>query len=282
MNVLATFPGRYGDLIWALPTVRALSRRLDQPVDLQIAGEFASIVPLLGAQLYLGRIYADPAWSLTPPDEWHAPVPTWVDTPYDYIFHLGYRGWPQRALPFETLDNLHVSWPVGWARIEDRDLDLQTPWITVLGPGAPCEVAVGFTEAWFELKYGLMLCLERRFDDRYPRLVLTPPGSRWQTEPLPGTLSVLAGSWLDQARAIRNADRFLGDCSALHVLSVALGTPAIICEPMEARWNPIFYPLGMDGPQVRVVKGNDDKPTFDARHVGDTLEQRLQQIKEIS
>ncbi len=46
---LCTFPGRYGDIIWALPTVRGISE-VEGPVDLLIAGEFASIVPLLEQQ----------------------------------------------------------------------------------------------------------------------------------------------------------------------------------------------------------------------------------------
>jgi hypothetical protein len=68
---------------------------------------------------------------------------------------------------------------------------------------------------------------------------------------------------------------FLGDCSAWHVLAMAMGIPVVLVEPLEARWNPIFYPLGMDGPQVTMVRGNDGNPTFDARHVADALTRAL-------
>jgi hypothetical protein len=62
MRVLVTFPGRYGDLLWALPSVRAVSEAIGGPVDLVIAGPFGSIVPLLEQQDYLGTVTARPDW----------------------------------------------------------------------------------------------------------------------------------------------------------------------------------------------------------------------------
>jgi hypothetical protein len=269
MKILCTFPGRYGDLLWTLPSIRALSRRVGQPINLLIAGEFASITLLLQQQPYLGQIITDPAWSLSPPNEWQAPP----ISGFDLTFHLGYRGWPTLALPYEALHNLNAETvdagmrSAGMGNIQPSELALTDPWIQVDGPGPPCELAVGFTEAWFELKLGLLASLDRYLP---PYVQLTPPGSRWTTEGV-GLVAVQAGDWLIHARTIRNSERFLGDCSALHVLAVAMGIPAIICEPMEARWNPIFYPVGMDGPQVTVVKGTDGRPTFDARHCRDML-----------
>ena len=107
-----------------------------------------------------------------------------------------------------------------------------------------------------------------------PLLQLTPVhnGGRWGDTPF--SIATHSCTWPQAARHIRHAKVFLGDCSALHVLAVALGTPVVLVEPMEARWNPIFYPLGMDG-AVQVVKGNDGRPTWDARHVGDVLRERL-------
>lgn len=268
--VHTTFPGRYGDILWALPAIRALSWRVGYPIALVIAGEFASIAPLLRQQAYLSSVYVLEDWVMTAPELWHAPLPTTED--WGIVFHLGYRGWPQRGLPFETLDSLNDC--IGKAKgpsiggFLDGELALHDPWITVDGPGVPCELAVGFTEAWFELKYGLMTIIERHLP---PYRILTPPGTRWATERVPGRLAVLETDWIGSARAIRNADRFLGDCSALHVLATAIGTPVICMEPMEARWNPIFWPLGMDGLQITIVRGGDGRPTFDARAVRDAL-----------
>lgn len=282
-RVLCTFPGRAGDLLWALPAIRAIAESGGQPVDLQIAGEFAGILPVLATCPYLGKVFADPRWGLTPPEEWLAP-PAWPPreeggpyesfaTPpdplvaYDHVYHLGYRGWPQRPLPEETY--LQAVIQVGR---ELPPLNLARPWITVptSRPDAGrAALVVGFTEAWFELKLGIVQCLQMRtISELRDGIVLTPKGSRWEVEGgWEGT------DWADAAQLIRDCTIFLGDCSALHVLAVAQGVPVVVVEPMEARWNPIFYPLGMDGPQVTMVRGLDGRPTFDARHTAETLEE---------
>jgi hypothetical protein len=272
MKVLCSFPGRYGDLIWALPSIRALSRRLGHPVDLQIAGEFGSIAPLLQQQPYLGVIHIDERWGLTPAQAWEAP-PLEMEG-YDLVLHLGYRGWPTRPLPYETLANLNAQLPqfppeLGLRlEIQPEELHLDEPWIQIAGAYPPTELAVGFTEAHFELKLGLLASLDRYLP---PYLQLTPPGSRWTTEGR-GLVSVQAGDWLMHAGTIRNSDLVLADCSALHVLGAAMGKRVVVMEPMEARWNPVFWPLEMDGPQVWCVKGNDGRPTWDARHTRDLIE----------
>ncbi len=274
-KILCTFPGRYGDLLWALPTVRAIAAATGGPVDLQIAGEFASIVPLLKQQAYLTEVIADERWSLTPPDEWRAPELSrekLVWTGYTAKYNLGYRGWPDAPLPLAIAQTAVREY--GITGLVAGATDLSRPWITVKGPGLPLDVAVGFTEAWFELKLGLLCSLEKQLPNLH-LCQLTPRGSRWTTEVPPGAVGVDAADWIDAAQTIRNADLFLGDCSALHVLAVALGKPVVILEPMDARWNPIFYPLGMDGPEVTIVRGGDGRPTFDARHCADTLKAAL-------
>lgn len=273
MNVLCTFPGRAGDLLWALPTVRSVSERVGQPVDLLIAGEFAGMIPLLREQPYLGTIVALEGWSLS--QDWQPPM---ITTDWDQVFHLGYRRWPENALPIEIYLNLADP------TICDPP-DLTRPWIT-LPPlpnawGKSC-IPVGFTEAWFELKYGLLKLLEMDLEYTPEREAKGQPTTALMQMAVHGGRWHKAGwssyTWLEAAEFIAASDLFFGDCSALHVLAVASGKRVILMEPMEARWNPIFYPLGMDGPQVRVVKGNDGRPTFDARHCADVLREELQRV----
>lgn len=201
-------------------------------------------------------------WSLTPPREW-MPPPARIKQ-YPAAIHLGYQGWPDRPLPEMPYQHARIGYGLALP-----PLDLDRPWLQVDGPAAPVDVAVGFTEAHFELKYGLMTLLDTGRDRTY--LQLTPPGSRWVTEHVPGTVAVEPCDWMTAARTIRNADLFLGDCSALHVLACALGRRVVLMEPMEARWNPIFYPYGPHGPRVTLVHGLDGRPTFDARHVRHAL-----------
>jgi hypothetical protein len=258
-----TFPGRHGDLLWALPTLRALHDSGFGPVDLRIAGEFSGLVELLERQPYLGRVYADPRWGMS--QGWQPPIEDDVISPYEKVLHLGYQRWPERVLPEEPY--LQAVKQLGHV-IEP--LDLKTPWITVpSAPGTGDPLVVGFTEAWFELKYGLVCCLNQVEIPGIPKgHILTPHGSRWVTE-----AGFAGSSWLQAAEAIADATLMLADCSSLHVLAVAIGTPVVIMEPMEARHNPIFYPVGMHGPQVTMVLGLDGQPTFDARHTAATLKE---------
>jgi len=268
MRVLCSFPGRAGDIIWALPAIRAVSEHFGVPVDLVVAGEFESLVPLLTQQPYLGTVTADPRWGLASwidaggslQEAWQPPyLPEGAD--HMHVFHLGYRRWPELPLPFEVADTLRRVY-----FLDLPPLDLARPWIT--SPPWHCRVAHGWSDCWFELKYGLvnLLYLGNSVDRAGS---CAPPHSRWTSEG-----NYLGTSWEDAAHLIAGAKGFLGDCSALHVLAVALGTPVVIMEPMEARWNPIFYPLGTHGPQVTVVRGHDGRPTFDAHHVAEALEAR--------
>jgi hypothetical protein len=267
-RILATFPGKFGDLLWALPTIRALSRRMDAPLDLLLAAPLASIASLIEAQDYIGRCVADLDWHTQDTAPISPRVPVEVPTGYDAVYHLGYQGWPHRPLPFEVLDTLHATWPVAWEPLSDSALDLQTPWITLPpAPGPRSGLAVGFTDEHFELKYGLTELIRKRWG---APLQIVGRNPRWVTE-----ARVAGGPWESSVRLLQISQVFLGCCSALHVLAVALGIPAVLMEPNPHRHHPIFYPLGTDGPQVTLVKGIDGLPTFDARHVFDTLKEQL-------
>jgi hypothetical protein len=273
MSILCTFPGRAGDLFWALPTIRALSRRVDAPIDLQICGEFGGLVPLLQRQPYLGYVRADLRWGMS--EGWEAP-PLDRAAYYDHIFHLGYHRWPELALPFETLHTFNGYKQDLIDPLLESELALQTPWIQVSGPYPPSEVVCGFSECHFELKVGLVTLLETALPG-VPLLVLTHNAqTRWTRERPHGGYPLHGGPWLEEAGVIRNSSVFLGCNSGLHALAVALGIPVVMVEPMEARWNPIFFPLGTTGPQVTLVTGNDHQPTFDARHVADALRHALE------
>lgn len=264
--ILTTFPGRYGDLLWSLPAIRAVAQANGGQVDLQIAGEFASLLPVLQEQAYLRYVWAEPTWSMTPPEEWRAPITEGKAERYDRVIHCGYRGWPEHALPQHVCLGVKASYP----SLEIAPLDLTTLWIdhmqtpTAWFAGSP-KIAVGFTECHFELKYGLFWLLRDHWHGWDVKACMG--GGRWANE-----ARETFRSWREAAGTVAQCDLFLGDCSALHVLAVAMGKRVVIVEPMEARWNPIFYPYGMDGPQVTVVQGLDGRPTFDARHVVETLE----------
>ena len=285
MSILCTFPGKYGDLLWALPTLRALARRTGEAIDLLTSADMASICPLIAQQGYIGHAYSDPNWIRVHVDTQDRLPPNGSPTPphrYDHIFHLGYRGWPQRPLPFETVNCLNEQWLNGTNKsILEAELDLGTPWIHVLSPSRfHVYATAGFSDEHFELKYGLFELLSERLQWTTELggnwvSVSGCPGSRWRTEG-----GHTCDSWENAARAITASSVFLGCNSGLHVLARAIGKPVVMMEPSEARWNPIFFPLGTTGPQVTLVRGNDGKPTWDARHVADALQHVLRTVEE--
>lgn len=268
MKIRCTFPGRHGDLLWALPTVRLISETYDTKVDLQIGREYAGIVPLLQLQPYLGEVWADPLWPGDRAVLEEGGQPPHELGGYDRTYHLGYPRWPTRPLPFETYDRISAGWTVPESEL------LRRPWITVppLAEQEAYPLAIGFTTEWFELKVGLIEILGHTWAraQAINGYMLVAPGSRWTTEQ-----PYVARDWVLAAQQLQAAKVFLGDCSALHVLAVALGTPVVAMEPNPDRWNPIFWPLGTTGPAVTLVRGTDGKPTFDARHVKDALIEAL-------
>ena len=285
MRILCTFPGKYGDLLWALPTIRAISRRVGTPVDLVVAAPFGSICPLIEQQNYIGRCWASPDWQVqdTAPISPRVP-PIGVVGSWDLILHLGYTGWPMPDLVRHTLATANAALtdlrnPGNrvdyWIQIEEHALDLSTPWITTPRVALPLPpshlVAVGFTDEHFELKYGVSL-LQGSGGLPCTAYRVIGASARWQTEASLGGLT-----WEGSAETLAGAAAFLGCCSALHVLAVAMGVPAIVMEPNPHRHNAVFYPLGTTGPQVTLVRGVDGLPTWDSRHTADTLTHVLTQ-----
>lgn len=262
MTILCTAPGRYGDIIWGLPTCRALAYASGEPVDLLLSEKYRSLLPLLQQQAYLRGVLIDLRWDVQETAPMTPRIPPRLPSGYGRVIHLGYRDWPRLPLAQETYDSAQAQWggPL-------PPLDLETPWITVEGPGDPTEIVVGFSDEWFELKFGIVELLERCH--LAPLVPYYGKGSRWDREGWGRR-----ATWEEAARAFRNADLFLGCCSALHVLAVALGKPVLLMEPNEMRWQDIFYPLGKTG-RVKLILGNDGRPTFHAPHVIDAVREAL-------
>lgn len=270
MTVLCTFPGKHGDLLWALPTVRAISELYAVPIDLQIGWRVGSLAELIQRQPYIGHVDVDAQWvtqDTAPPSPYRPPM-----TPpgYDRVFHLGYDAWPSPDLPHDIyrrfLEQLGDSYSIDV--LDPPILDLITPWIKSPYALPQTDVCLGFTDEYFELKYGLYMLLHQQLK-HYVNLSTSP---RWKDE---GGQS--GYTWLSAAAWLGTTKVFLGCCSALHVLACAMGVPVVIMEPSEPRWNEIFYPYGKVGPQVWLVNGGDGRPTWDARHVLGSIEATLEQ-----
>lgn len=275
MATLVSFPGRAGDILWALPTVRAISEHVGEPVDFGCCGEFEGLAGVIAQQPYIGCVRTSDSWGLTPPNEWNPPEGLWTSSAwryrYDRVYHLGYRGWPTYPLAQNTLVTAMAYYPeLAGANLQ---IDLTRPWIQVKGGLSRPDTLVAWTEEWIELKMGLLAALPMGLSKFH---LLYPPGARHEEWRERFDWAVFdPTAWLDVAQWLSGAPVLLADCSAPHVLAVAMGVPVVLVEPSEARRNPIFQPVGVDGPQVTIVRGVDNQPTWDARAVADTLQRVL-------
>ncbi len=278
------FPGKVGDLLWGLPTVRALAEASGQSVNLILSRLFSDdFCELLNGQPYLRLVVREGDWIVqdTAPMTPRTPV-GWVEDRTH--LSLGYESWPGPDLPRDIYQRaVRAYGPL-------PELDLETPWITwPLATGTPKHIRwlVGWTDEHFELKAGLSHLLLRKmarsltegqnvFDlmetflnDDLPYVgVVAAPEGRWATE----AFNVSLLSWTKLAGNLQWTPIFLSDCSAMHVLAVAVGVPrVVIMEPNAHRHNDVFYPLGKVG-RVQLVTGNYGLPTFDARHVWDAIQ----------
>ena len=258
-RVVATMPGRFGDILWALPTVRALAERHDQPVELYVSKKYGdeSFLSLIRAQDYIEKAEAIEGWEVveTAPMTPRVP-PLGVSTDEDCIFyHLGYPSWPSKPLPYDIAARVGVL------------VNLEKPWIEwPLTPQWLPEVVTGWSPEWKELKAGISSYV--RLNTTFQISCLVPHGSPYLD------VDSVSADWIRTAAEVGAATLFLGDLSAPWVLAVALGTPAVIVEPEPMRHNSIFWVDIEDEKgrrMTRMVKGNDNLPTFDWNHVADEL-----------
>lgn len=284
MRILCTCPGRHGDILLALPTLRAIAERLGVPVDLAVAPPYAGVCALATRQDYIKRAFTIPRWAIVEAAPITPREPPVLPPGYDAVFHLGYEGWPLQPLLFEHFGLLLTQWPahLGPAPVLDH-----RPWLSNRPPPRPRaldalrrRVSLGWSEEWVELKVGVSVLLAWRFPQVEFQWLRPWAASRYdEVGVLPANVAMLPATFVEAARAIGRSQVFVGCNSALSHVATGLGVPVVLMEPAEARWHPSFYSYGTEGPRVRLVRGNDGRPTFDARHVGDALAQALQEAR---
>lgn len=286
MSIRIAHPGRYGDLLWALPTMRAIAERDGEHVHLLLPTDPANttpmdrLVPLLEKQTdYIRVVEIVQDWSIT------QDAPRSPRQPHDNCLSLGYTSWPHRALPYcaaELGNTLELA--------ENHPEYFFRPWIIVpvlnhARHDPRPRVAVHWTDRYFELKLGILHELRRtlpevRFD------WYAEAGSRMHGA---GAYST---SFYTLAQLFAGTQVVLTDCSAAHVLAAGLGVPnVLVVEPEEARHHWVFWP-GSEvhddgcartwrqrdhvlGRAIRPVLGGDRRPTFDSRHVVDAIREAL-------
>jgi len=93
---LVTFSGRYGDILWSLPTVKMISELEGVPVDFCTMGIYKTLAPLIEKQHYIKNSGWADSWVLEHEcygsQPWQPPIQVELD--YEKAWHLGYRCHP--------------------------------------------------------------------------------------------------------------------------------------------------------------------------------------------
>jgi hypothetical protein len=213
-RILCTFSGRYGDIVWSLPTAREISQRHGEKVDFAIMPQYKSLLPLLQAQPYIDFAFVLDDWVCTGSpfgdQPWEAP---WKPG-YEKTYHLTYRQHPHGMCCANF-----IAWQQG---MEFKGNVV--PFITVpevirqkAESCIPPSVCYSFNEMYKTEKAQFLASLM----DRIGNNVL------W--------LNVAEMPWLAAAKAIQDSGIFVGCRSANWVMAIGLGAQTITYEPHPAR-----------------------------------------------
>ena len=211
---LCTFSGRFGDILWSLPTAREIAKLHEYPVSFAVMPQYASLVPLLKAQPYIADAYALEDWVCTGSPHGDQPwKPPTIPPGYDYVYHLTYRSHPMRRTLVESI-----------AEQQSVSLEMRS-WISVPKPKKRREtftICYAFTETQKEKKKALFEFLFHNFDATCD----------W--------VDLKTHSWLEAARELKASHIFLGCRSANYVLAVGTGIPILTYEPTLERRPMLF------------------------------------------
>lgn len=214
---LCTFSGKFGDILWSLPTVRLISKIVGEPVNFATMPAYSSLKPLLAEQPYIDEPFVVQDWHCLHSNHgdqpWH--TPDHVVKGYEKFWHLGYRGHPginDKALALIDF----VAYQQGFSFREKP-----IPFLHV--PDAPKwgGVAYAFNKQYESQKQAFLIGLCREL-------------------PHVQFVNVSVMPWVVATQTIKNALCFVGCRSANYVLAHGVGQRVVCFEPHPAR-NQVGY-----------------------------------------
>lgn len=213
-DTLVTMSGRYGDILWSLPTAKRIAEQVGHTVDFCCMPQYESLLPLLAVQRYIAKAFVLPNWicqgSPFGDQPWEAPV---AELGYQRVFHLTYRYHPVN----ETLADFIAR---------QQHIQLGDTWLPFLSVedvvrSRGAVVAVGFNPDGQEQKLTLVNHLREHLVDVH-------------------FVDCSTLTWLQAAWAISQCKFFLGCRSSLAVVAHGFAKRCLIYEPNAARRPWIF------------------------------------------
>lgn len=275
-KILCTFSGKYGDILWSLPTARALSFLHGCKVDFATMPQYKSLIPLLEKQFYIEKAmvfddwilhhsnYGDQPW--LPPSHQKCGGTTNCQSGWERCYHLGYRAHP--GLPFGQ-PNMAVMDYIAW----QQGVKLKDPLPFI---GGLCDrVVVSKVYAGFDRELRATVVDDfvtyafneqyKEMKDKFLEALREKLGIRVRL------VDVTRYAWLEAAEYIQGSLAFVGCRSANWVIANGLNKWILCYEPHPARtqmghlgevfgcpYNPAVqnYPLGIPPEVCGEMAGN--------------------------
>lgn len=229
-KILTTFSGKYGDILWSLPTVKAIAAMHGTKVDFACMPQYDNnrFLELIGMQPYVDKAFPMEDWKLMHSNygdqPWNPPQHTkCVCAPgggypckngdYETCYHLGYRSHP--GIVFGKATNTALIDFIA----EQQGIRLKDPLPFLDVPSATgAMIAYAFNDQYDDLKKRFLLKLTEVFDGQIFGLVNTNEFS-----------------WVEAASIIKGAAAFVGCRSANWVIANGVRQQIICYEPHPAR-----------------------------------------------
>lgn len=214
-KIACTHPGKLGDALYALPTIRELSRRHGRKIDFYTSAYCEPLRRLFEAQSCIDRFIVAPGYVLHDfscgGQPWFMPVPD----EYDIVYHLGFQGVPHQSLPdhISTGAGLPTGLPISYEFDLPRP-DIDEPYIV----SAP-RVGLPFREV---------------ADRSHVRIVEI--GGAGEGTGSPRAIDKTGLDMLDTLSWLAHARGFVGYHSAMLVLANGFPIPKVVWTPPNAFW----------------------------------------------
>lgn len=252
---LCTFSGKFGDILWSLPTAKYIAEKIvGQSVDFAVMPYYANLLPLLVEQDYISKAFVIPHWLRVhsnhgdqpwqPPDQLELPdgrqlieirQPDKDGFPddayaYDKVWHLTYRGHPGISAPEMPLVKF-TAWQQG-ITLDDATV---VPFIKApekLGHN-PDEIA--FSSGLFSKVAAQNRLVSYCFNEQYAEQKKQFFEACWAERGELEFINVGEMGWREAAWVISQSKAFVGCRSANWVLAIGLGKKTFTFEPHPSR-----------------------------------------------
>ena len=271
MKTLCTFSGKYGDILWSLPTAKHIAEKIvGDKVDFGIMPQYKSLIPLLMEQSYINTAFDIENWICTGSPHGDQPwqPPADAEDGYDKVYHLGYRSHPGiGGIALPLIDFI--------AHQQDIKLDNPVPFLSVKEklerPGVPFMfVGMAFNEQHAEEK--------KVFADIIKEL---------DGQTVEGMFIYISDltklTWLDAALRLETCDLFVGDRSANWVLAKGFDKTCVTFEPNHSRHatGPFGKIFGCPYGKAEIPVPGRTLPQFTARFVNGFITNRIKEMEKV-